>query len=59
MKVRICFTVDVDYAEWSQQAIAAGNEVSPAQCRNNLQALAEEQFASVMDNYVSIQWITP
>jgi hypothetical protein len=57
MKVKVSFTVDVDYAEWSQQAIAAGNEVSPSQCRDNLNALAEESFAYTMENYVKIEFV--
>jgi DNA-binding transcriptional regulator YhcF (GntR family) len=47
-------TVDVDYADWaaSRRELCRDLEVSPAACRRNLQALAEEAFVNELDDYV-------
>jgi len=57
MKVKISFTVDVDYEQWSEQRIAAGKEVSRSALKDNLQGLTEESFDHLMNDWVRFTWV--
>lgn len=59
MKVRISFTVDVDYTHWVAQMeqLRPGQDTSRARCRDNLQALAEEAFAHTMSEYTPFEFV--
>ena len=57
MKVKISFTVDIDYAEWAAKRKAAGKPVSRAALKDNLQGLTEESFDQLMEDYVPFEWV--
>jgi len=61
MKVKVSFTVDVDYEAWKAIREQAGqsrqDKASKADCRDNVISLAEEAFENTMDDYVPFTWI--
>jgi hypothetical protein len=59
MKVRVVMTVDVDYADWatSRRELCPGLQISPAACRRNIQALAEEALANDLTDYVPFTFV--
>jgi hypothetical protein len=59
MKVKVELTLDIDYIEWAEarRRLCPEMEVSPAACRRNIVALAEEAIASDLDGYVGYEFV--
>jgi hypothetical protein len=57
VKVKVSFTVDIDYEQWSENYKKAGKKPSPAAARGNIVALAEEGFEHAMVDYVDFEYV--